>query len=95
MLSTVGSEELSAAGIRVYPNPAKEMLFVEINENSPMKEGTIQIFNSIGKSIYNRTLSANDQSISIDLKGFASGVYTFRLLQEGNKAVNYKVVVHK
>jgi len=95
MLSTVGSEELTAAGVKVYPNPAKDQLHIEIDASSTLKAVAIQMVNSMGKLVFEKSTSSSDRSHYIDLEGFAEGVYSLRIISAEGKIINSKVVVQK
>jgi hypothetical protein len=95
MLSTVGTEEFTAAGIRVYPNPAKDRLHIEIDASSALKAATIQMVNSLGKPVFEKSVSNSDRSVNIDLHGFAEGVYSIRIISSEGKMINSMVVVQK
>ncbi len=95
MLSTVGADELKASGIRIYPNPAKDMLHVEIEAGSTLKPNTIQMVNSLGKMVFDKSLSGSDRSFNIDLHDFADGIYSIRIMAAGGKVINSKIVVQK
>jgi len=95
MLSTVGTEELRAAGVKVYPNPAKDQLHIEIDVTSTMKSATIQMVNSLGKQVFEKSILDSDRSLNIDLQGFADGVYSIRIISSDGKMINSMVVVQK
>jgi len=58
--------------IKVYPNPAKDVLIVESNNAI-----AIEVFNLLGQTVYESTAIAGKNTI--DLTGLASGVYIVRL----------------
>lgn len=95
MLSTVGTEEFTAAGVKVYPNPAKDRLHIEIDASSTLKGSTIQMVNSLGKKVFEKSVSSSDRSLNIDLQGFADGVYSIRIISSEGKMINSMVVVQK
>ncbi|MEI6822594.1 MAG: T9SS type A sorting domain-containing protein [Bacteroidota bacterium] len=59
--------------IKMYPNPAKDILTIETNLNS---EQRLEIINLIGQTIY--TASINKKAI-INTSAFANGVYILKL----------------
>lgn len=69
--NTISEEILS--GISVYPNPANEILNINYGNISGNTE--IQIFDAIGKLVF----SSNEKLNSIDISGFADGVYTLQV----------------
>ncbi len=81
-----GITELAAAGIQVYPNPASEVLHIDMNTAS---EYQISITDLSGRIIRNEILT---KSGIIALNGLAAGIYNLRL-QNNNQLLNAKIVV--
>ncbi len=73
----IGVNEISyvATEIAVFPNPTKGTLKIVVPEN--LIESSIEIFNSIGESIYRSKI--NEKRIDIDLSEKASGIYFVRV----------------
>lgn len=72
----------------VYPNPATEFLiihYVSIGGGTP----TFNLISVDGKLVRNTTLFCNDQSIS--LQGLASGVYLYKILEDGKIMMQGKI----
>jgi len=67
------NENESSNQIKVYPNPAKDILTIETNSN---KEQRIDIINLIGQTIYTNII--NKKAI-INTSAFANGVYILKL----------------
>ncbi len=84
----IGIKEISLKNrVKVYPNPAQGVLnidFENINENVE-----INLVNVLGQTIYSEKISKAMNVRTIDISGFAKGVYTLSL---SGKA-QYKVVV--
>jgi len=53
------------------------------------------MINSQGKQVFVKSVSNSDRSLNIDLRGFAEGVYTIRIVSADGKVINSKVVVQK
>lgn len=68
----------------IYPNPAKDI----ININSA-DYNRVEIYNTIGMIVYSSDLRG---AVTIDLGGFARGMYYVKLLN-GNSSVTQKMVV--
>jgi hypothetical protein len=65
--------------LTISPNPAQELLTISHNSKVPMK---IELLDALGKSIYtSRAIIGNNHSINID--GFADGIYYCRVSIEG------------
>jgi len=81
-------ESLIAANIKMFPNPAKEVLRIEMQTNF---NGSIQIRDALGKEIFNANLQNNITNFTIDTKDFESGLYFISFRNERG-AVNKKFI---
>ncbi len=78
----------SNAGLKLYPNPAKDIL--NISFGNYKEAGTIKIFNMNGACVYNyESVTLEEQ---IDLKYFKSGIYVLKVFttNDVNTQVFYK-----
>jgi len=79
--------------VSVYPNPAKDIISIEIGNTGDQKI-EIELLNVSGQLIY-RTQYKNSKDPfvkQIDLSGYAKGVYFVRIRQEG-AVYNGKIIV--
>jgi PKD repeat protein len=78
-------------GIKIYPNPAVTRLSISLP--ALKNDLTLRILNTIGKEIYSSILNTNQTGTiqSIDLSGFASGMY-FLILSDNSKIRVEKVI---
>jgi hypothetical protein len=81
-------ESLIAANIKMFPNPAKEVLSIEMQTNF---NGSIQIRDALGKEIFNANLQNNITNFTIDTKDFESGLYFISFRNERGE-VNKKFI---
>ncbi|MHB8260756.1 MAG: T9SS type A sorting domain-containing protein [Bacteroidia bacterium] len=75
--------------ISIYPNPAKEMLNVElgiINENT-----TLQITDMLGNTV--KQFSIHNSPFQISVADLSEGVYTLQISTSSNLQINKKVVI--
>lgn len=78
--------------ISVYPNPVKEQLFVDFNENVK-GEFLIQIISSNGQLVYAKSIqSGGGTKTSFDMNRLAKGVYEMRI-SNNDHAINKRVIV--
>lgn len=77
------------AGINVYPNPAKSVLFVEVSEASK-----VQLFDLTGKALIIDKAAAAGAKAELNVEGLASGVYTIKVSSANNVSVE-KVTIKK
>lgn len=71
-----GTERPVFAGLRVFPNPASELLHVELPAGMPAAD--IQLADNQGRVLYQQQ-GAKGSLLSIDLSGYTSNVYTLVL----------------
>jgi hypothetical protein len=86
---TTGINDLNNAKISVYPNPANDMLFVEVSE-----EADIQMLDLNGKVIIMKARVNANETIEIDVESLASGVYFMRIYNDSFNSIR-KVVIQK
>ncbi len=88
----VGVDDFTAYGIKnnIYPNPAADY----ININNPASNAVImEVYNLSGQKVDVQTLSPDMNSINLD--AYSSGIYTFRLVDNGTVVYSNKFVVRK
>ncbi len=69
--------------IFIYPNPAKDKIFIKNAENT-----VLEIYNSLGQKILTKQLKSNDEEINLSLK---SGIYILKFY--GNRDFwEYKII---
>lgn len=71
--------------INIYPNPAKDMLYIDI----PSTISTIEIVDVMGKSVYKGAV-INQFPIS----SMANGVYLIKLYKQGGLYHSQKLIIH-
>jgi hypothetical protein len=84
--SSTGITDLnSASSIKVYPNPATDLITLEIPVSTTINNVSYKIVNGQGKVVYNKligTISDNYQE-NINISSFAKGLYIMVLSQDG------------
>ena len=88
----VGVEEWNGYGIKrnVYPNPASD--YININ-NPATNDVTIEVYSLSGQRVDVKTLSPDMNSINLD--SYSSGIYSFRLVDNGTVVYSNKFLVKK
>jgi hypothetical protein len=76
------SEAEPLTGIKVYPNPAEDVLNIVIKD--PEKQISLILVNIDGQTIFNRSLENSTPGMihKIDISGFARGVYFVKLVND-------------
>ena|SRR4249919_215748 len=73
----------SLATVRFYPNPATSFITFEDFSKKYDKNYTIQLFNFLGKKVYEFNLG--DQKNIVNLSDFFRGIYIFQLRDPSGK----------
>lgn len=88
---------ISEGGIRIYPNPTKDIIYVSMAGDLTKKIEKVEIIDIIGNVLYTNLESEHIHSGTdkgIDLSGFKQGQYFVRLKFERNitKPVVFKII---
>ncbi|MFA5540403.1 MAG: T9SS type A sorting domain-containing protein [Bacteroidales bacterium] len=78
--------------IKVYPNPARDYVYVDI-EATNFEKGEIELFDMQGKLVKKAKLNAKQRN-RIDVSNLNSGAYTYNVSLNG-KTISGKVIVGK
>ena len=89
-----GTEEPVFADLRVFPNPADELLHIELPVGMPAAD--IQLADNQGRLLYQQQ-GAKGPRLSINLSGYASNIYTLVLQSSGRQKIRLvrKVIIKK
>ena len=72
-----GVEEVENAAFNLYPNPARDIVTIQLNEN--LLAGTqIGVYNMLGEEIM-ASIATNSNEVKFSLKGFEPGMYFVRV----------------
>lgn len=91
-LPYVDIEKVITEQIQVYPNPARPGTTITIKSPNNLKINTIEIFNSLGQSIYHINPEAGISSYELSLPAISTGIYTLHIINEGNTIVTSLVI---
>jgi hypothetical protein len=81
----------SSLYLSIYPNPFHELLNIKNSQNKILKY-EIQLYNSLGQALYNKTESGAIITIT-DWERFSSGIY-FLKIKVDNFHTTFKIVKH-
>lgn len=87
--ASIHEEVLDSKMLNVYPNPAKETLFVNVRTSG---NNTIVITDVIGKTV--KQIKTDDSQTEINISDLQNGVYFVKAIQ-GNTYSVQKVIVNK
>jgi len=77
---SLSTPDIGIANIAVYPNPSNSEIFIESRKDLITK---IELLNLLGESLQLATNNTN----SIDISGFSSGIYLLRIFTEQGSTV--------
>ncbi|PIF05497.1 MAG: hypothetical protein CSA36_06215 [Draconibacterium sp.] len=80
--------ELKDLDIRIYPNPTKGVLKVDIPNIGDIKP-TLVVYNLQGKQLVHKTVS--NQISTINLSGQPAGMYIMKIVN-GQESLNWKII---
>lgn len=91
--STVGVDAQKAIEdvVNVYPNPSNGLISIDL-KGLLAENVQIEVFNQIGQSVYNAVYSESKSVFEIDLRGMTAGVYTIKLISNG-QVISKRVVL--
>jgi Secretion system C-terminal sorting domain len=61
-----------------FPNPSQSDIFIEF-ENNRKSNCSLLVYNNIGQIVFEKIISKEEKAISINIKDFADGVYTYTI----------------
>lgn len=87
-IENLSNPSFTTRNITVYPNPAKNMITIELPEQEQIASNGI-IFNAMGQSVKKFDFG-NSQKINLNIEDLSSGVYFISLT--GNKNTIFKLI---
>ncbi len=86
----VGIEEDNIVDFTVSPNPASNLLEIRL---SKMVDGAVSLADFSGRILDNRILENGINMCSIDVSGYASGIYLVEIKSKGIKIKSEKLII--
>jgi hypothetical protein len=85
--------------IKIYPNPAKDLLYVEVSHaersRNVTSETSLSLTNALGQVLREEVLRQAQQPIEINVKDLQEGIYFIQIKSEGKILVNKKFVIER
>lgn len=78
---------LAHEGLKVYPNPAKDVVFLKYEGNGAL---SVSLVNALGRQVWSDKVRGN---ATIDVQGLAKGIYYLRVLDESRGLAHIEKVV--
>ncbi len=82
-LSTAAFSQIE--GLKIYPNPAKNNLFIETTLNSDIH---VSIVNMLGNEVVNTKVTNN----TVNVSNLASGIYIVKITEEGKNSTKKLII---
>jgi hypothetical protein len=81
-----------AKRLRVYPNPTKDILYIETGSYAGMKKHSLSITNNLGQQVFSTAISK--ELLSVNVAGLGKkGVYFLQVLDANRNVVEFKYIV--
>ncbi|HEY1047746.1 MAG TPA: immunoglobulin-like domain-containing protein, partial [Bacteroidia bacterium] len=91
--STVSVSDIKSAeeAVNVYPNPTSGLVSIDL-QGAVAQNATVEVYNAMGQLILSNNYTAAQSKFDLDLSGNAAGVYTVKLIVNG-EVVTKRVVL--
>ena len=81
--------------ISVFPNPASENVYIWIHEENQIKNGLIQIYNSMGRKVFHKENIRSDKH-EINVTDFPDGLYIVKFYDKGTElSASSKLIINR
>lgn len=91
-VSSLANMEFSSTNLAVYPNPANEVITIQLNSNSFIKQ--VQLIDMLGRVIKKENYSSSNYSETMNLKEAGSGTYFVEVTTDSNKKETKKIIIN-
>lgn len=89
----IGVSEISMMDVEIYPNPAQDMIYIEINKKLEA-DTDITLWTLNGSKVITDKMKSDSQKLELDLSSLASGSYILELKNRTNTE-KHKIVINK
>ncbi|HEY9049818.1 MAG TPA: choice-of-anchor tandem repeat GloVer-containing protein [Ohtaekwangia sp.] len=86
-----GTETSAENTIILYPNPAKGMVYIQVN-NSLLGQALVSLFNTTGGVVFSQSITFTEKTNVLHLENLPAGIYTM-MIRKGEKVVLKKVAI--
>ena len=81
--------------VKIYPNPAKNYLIVEYYLGNELGNGTLRIYSSEGKQMFQKSLDFQKHDIIINTRYWNQGVYFYSFISPNHQKQNGKFIISR
>ena len=82
----------NAKTIKVYPNPAKDVVIIDNGDYSSMTNYSVKIINSLGQEVFNNSINIPKFQITVSSLG-SEGLYFIKIFDENNYLLETKKLI--
>jgi hypothetical protein len=81
--------------VLLYPNPATEILNLDIQSKNKMGSVVVKAFNVSGMAVYNHAFAVNETDFhqTIDISNFSAGLYLFTIEVGNGQKITRKILI--
>lgn len=83
--------QMTDAGIRIYPNPADQMLSISIPANAPAGNYRLQLFNTLGEKVSDSAISSGSSRTPVN--SLPGGIYLARITRDGLELLSTAIFI--
>jgi len=76
---------------RIYPNPAKDVIYIELNGTSRAEH--IWLYSADGTEVRDYPVNTQDPRIAVEIPGASPGLYVLRIILDDGREVHRKIMV--
>ena len=89
---TGNKEILMNNRLKVFPNPAEDMIYVQLPQEAAVSNNKLEIYDYLGKKIFDYNVGKNEKIIKIDISGLQENIY-FIVLKSSDYILQYSKFV--
>lgn len=82
-VNEIFTEKMSERNIKIYPNPTKGQLMLDISDIEDIKSGNLTVYNMQGQMLINKKIS--DVQTILDISSRPNGIYILHINIDGEK----------
>lgn len=82
--------------LQLYPNPASQEVMIDLSEVDLQSGGSLELYNSVGQSVFQRKLSSFENEITrLDLNEYSNGLYYVHLRSSSGETSSLPLVIRR
>jgi hypothetical protein len=85
------ANEMDSVRINVWPNPAKNIVNIFINDLNENEKGQLVIYNMSGNAVLTKNINHGNNQIYLD--NISGGLYIIRIIRENEPLISTKLIV--